>query len=280
MPESRTLISVGVDDIVNPFYSDLSHAINDATKFQAFFQHEFPCGARFEDATLLANPTALEVASALENALEKMTADSIFVFYFAGHGLLTPTGTQKLLCKDADPALADGVDAPGAISSDFINWFSRRGRGKMFFCFDVCRRDIFAQHRGATARNEGASPFREALRTKGRPESEALRWSLYSCGDGQLSRDDGSFVDALLAEMRAILAQGRELKLGDELVDGVAKRLSALGSRPEGHGEPFVLAPAAAAAASELDALKRELETLRRRVAEFEAKERENSGNA
>ena len=267
----REFFGIGVNEYDRDCYNNLSGAIEDASKMGAFFQYGLPEGYRFDRVKLMDNPTESEVSQYLEDAIDRLSADSFFVFYFSGHGLFhRNTGQQFLLCRDASRKLLDGYAGSGALSLDAMRWFSQHGKGNMFFCYDVCRRDILAGPDFG-----GASGFKDA--TSEPPDKRAggsgSRWSLLSCGDGELAQDNGCFVDAFLAEMKDVLKYGRELKLCDELVDGTIERLRRAGvnQTPEsGHsGTTIILAPGLKKGAGG-NGRDEELERLRRRLEELE----------
>ncbi len=243
----RRALVVGVDRYDSEMIMQLRSAVRDARKFAEFFSGELPEERRFE-TTLLANPTSQDVLAALESIQRELDDESTFVLYFAGHGVCVNRGCGRLfLCRDASRYLLSGSTDCGSVSLGVLNEFSREGRGKMFFCFDASRTS--SSERGvasATGTRDVQTVFSSPIPNAG------PRFSLSSCGANKPCADDGAFVDALVAEMRATVAAGRDLVLGDEFVSGVTKRLRDLGSRqtPEASGAPFVLIPSVADAAT------------------------------
>ena len=249
---ARELLAIGVDNYEDPRYARLREAPADAWKFWKFFTQELPPDSRFPvaSAKLMLNPSAAEVDECLNDALKRLDNDSVFVFYFAGHA--TSQNDWSLLCRDAkDSNVNEKTElewrlkahiAAGSLSTAFLKDFSERVRGNAFFCFDICRSAAVLGTRdfGAT------SPFLSSTTAQASPfySGEGLRWSLGSCGRGEHSKDDGAFVDALLAEMRATIESGRELRLDDNLATGVTRRLGGR-QRPSACGSSFVLAPSA-----------------------------------
>ena len=237
----RKALVIGVDRYDSHVIFNLRNAVRDANKLGDFFRKGLPVESRF-DVTLLENPTSGEVLAELKRIQSVLDDESVFAFYFAGHGLHVPRGDYSLVCRDATEYLLDGATDCGAVSAQVVRSFGRDGRGKMFFCFDASRTSS-RSNRGVPS----ATGTRDVHPVFSRPSSfPGPRFFLSSCGANEPCADDGSFVDALVAEMEATVAAGRDLILYDKFVSGIAKRLSAMGreQHPEFSGSPFVLAPA------------------------------------
>ena len=235
----KIALVVGNDIYPEP-YRSLANATTDAGRVAGFLEQRL----RF-DVTPLNNRSASEVMLSLSSLVEKLTDDSQFFFYFAGHGLCVgDSKDQSLLCSDASDLLLDGVvSAPGAISPAALAAISRRGRGDMFFCLDVCRTQTLQQMGGPEIQRGGKGLRDAAAYPNGMKGTvQGRRLVLSSCADGQGAFDDGSFAKALLEEMGRLLDGGYELELGYDLVKMVTKRLK-FGQTPELSGTPFILVP-------------------------------------
>ncbi len=235
----RLALVVGIDIYPAP-YRSLAKATTDAGRVAGFLEQRLGF-----DVTPLNNRTASEVTAALLSLVEELTDDSQFFFYFAGHGLCVGASPeQSLLCSDASKLLLDGVDsAPGAISPKTLITISRKGRGDMFFCLDVCRTQTL-QQKGGPELQRGGEGLRDAVAYPYGKEgkSRGRRLTMSSCADGEGAFDDGSFAKALVAEMGRLLDGGHELELGYDLVKTVTERLNSR-QTPDLSGTPFVLVP-------------------------------------
>ena len=233
----RRALIIGVNEYDSHAIVNLQGAVRDAEVVGEFFRAGLPTESRFE-TTLLLNPTSSEVLAALLAIQKELDDDSTFVFYFAGHALvLKDHSGASLLCRDASEYVLSGATDCGTISPAVLQQFSRNGRGKMFFCFGASRR-------GASARGVSGDSDSFRLRDWWRKPT-AHRFSLYSCHDGECCRDDGVFADTLVAEMKSLVAAGREITLDDKFVEAVAKRMRESEPRqtPDGSGTPFTLVP-------------------------------------
>ncbi len=246
----KIAIVVGVDSYEPP-YNKLTRAIDDARKVAGFLERRLGFKVLF-----LANPTASQVEATLlrvapdpdaplveEDAEYRLEDDSIFFFYFAGHGLCVGGAPgQSLLCSDANSLLVKGVGgALGAVSPDAMSAISRAGRGYMFFCYDVCQ----TAGRAGAAPQEGGAGLRDATAfskdsSGNRSALRGVRLTLSSCADGCQANDDGAFATALVEEMARLLNAGCEVRLDQALVDRVATKLDP-DQRPELAGTPFTL---------------------------------------
>ncbi|MBQ9813180.1 MAG: SUMF1/EgtB/PvdO family nonheme iron enzyme [Thermoguttaceae bacterium] len=242
MGEKFALV-VGNNTYPDP-YRELAKAVEDASEVAGFLKRRLG----FE-TTILYNKTAAEVTKKLRKLVEKLKDDSQFFFYFAGHGLVVGNAeSQSLLCTDADELLLHNVQgAPGAIGPEVLPTISRLGRGDMFFCLDVCRAQTLRQTEGPEIQRGGAGLRNAVSRPQdpgsGRPARIfGRRLTLSSCADGQGANDDGLFATALVDEMERLYEGGYEVRLDQNLVDAVQKRLR-LGQIPALSGTPFVLVP-------------------------------------
>ena len=245
----RELLAIGVETYRDGRFVNLDHTHEDARNVCRFFRKELPKGYRFDRATLMKDPTATEVTRYLEDVLKRLDDDSVFVFYFSGHGLYNrDIERQLLLCADAAGVLADGRDGAGALTLDYMTTFSQRARGKIIFIYDVCREVVERGHKGVVSDYGGATKFMTA--TSEKPDAQRYggtgpRWSFMSCGEGQRAKDDGSFVKAFLGVMRDTVKTGRDLLLENEsFVQRVYYRLEMGNQRPEASGDAIILAPA------------------------------------
>ena len=257
----RVAVVVGVNAYKNPF-NPLFHAVEDARLVAGFLEQRLGFKTIFLD-----NPLASDVESVLDfivrdssDATERfqlpnrteilasdfrLDDDSVFVFYFAGHGMcLGGAPNQSLLCSEANGFLARGrAGASGAISPDVLADLSRSGRGDMFFCYDVCR----TTGRGESAPQEGGAGLRDATAFPKDDEGRSVvvhgaRLTLSSCADGDQANDDGNFATALVREMTLLVDKGLDVRIDQPFVERVASKLED-GQRPELAGTPLILAP-------------------------------------
>ncbi len=241
---------VGNDVYEAKEFADLGGAVRDAEKLAKFFEEKLPTVGGYDAAevrvTLLKNPTSEQVRKEFDAIVRLLDRNSVFVFYFAGHGLCLPgMNRPSLLCRDAMRSLLYGATSAGEISPQFITATSRDGFGDMLFLFDACRNDVFTG-RGESPRQKGMKELcRDAVSRKNRDRNSGNRCTLSSCSDGERASDDGAFLDAILAEWDASLESGDGLAVGWEFTARVSQRLwdARCRQRPEFEGVSFALTP-------------------------------------
>ena len=234
----KLALVVGNDIYPAPFRSLLT-ATTDAGRVAGFLEQRLGF-----DVTPLNNRTASEVMATLSSLVKKLTDDSQFFFYFAGHGLCVGASPkQSLLCSDASELLLDGVDSAGAISPAALAAFSRKGRGDMFFCLDVCRTQTLQQKGGPEIQRGGAGLRDAVARPNGRRGAvRGRRLTLSSCEDGKGASDDGAFANAFIRELTKLKDAGVEGEIGQYLVGAIARRLR-FSQIPQLDGSPFSIFP-------------------------------------
>ncbi len=95
----RIALVIGVNNYSDSYYNDLKGAVTDASLIYGFlqFQNGF-------ETIFLPNPKLEDVLNALTKILARLDDDSVFIFYFAGHGLtIGDSDRAALLCSDATP---------------------------------------------------------------------------------------------------------------------------------------------------------------------------------
>lgn len=253
MPKFYALV-VGIDDYKNKAFNNLTGAVRDAKRMAAFFRERMKVDGGYRAAdvvvVLLENPTSQQVRESFDEIVNRLAEDSVFVFYFAGHGLCLPGAERpSLLCSEAMDALLDGAVGAGELTPQFITAKSRNGVGDMLFVFDVCRNGLYSGRAGDRQRQKGMRGLcRNVVNKKGRARKSGRRCTLSSCSDGEYASDDGAFVDAMLAEWDAALVSNQSVFIGWDFVKRVSNRLRAkrLRQRPELAGTPIALTPGAA----------------------------------
>ena len=255
MGKSFYALIVGVDNYKDEEFKNLTGAVRDAEKLAEFFRDRLTTkGGYSKDQVhivLLKNPKSPEVREKLEDIVKNcLDDDSVFVFYFAGHGLCLPRSDRpSLLCYDAGDALLRGVVSAGEISPDLLLDFSRHGRGSMAFILDACRTNVFSDEgRGGFQRQRGITDFgRDVTNRAEREPDSGGRCLMSSCRDGQRASDNGDYVNSLIEEWDESLSEGRGMAVGFWFSEGVKGRLKSrrLRQRPEFQGDSFALTPGA-----------------------------------
>ena len=234
--DKRFALVVGNDDYPPPF-SRLENAVSDAHKFAAFLKYRL----EFEVKTLF-NKSAAEVESALLELGKKLRDDTLFLFYFAGHGQCVGNSyRQSLLCKDVNEFFLGGINASGVISPEILTKFSRDGSGDMVFLLDACRSQLL-QQRGGPEIQRGGAGLRDVLSSpNGRNGTvRGRRLILSSCADGEGAYDDGRFIGSLIDFSNGRVEGGYELEFGQNLATSIGESLNWR-QTPQCDGSPIVL---------------------------------------
>ena len=241
------------NDVYDPkVFVNLNGAVRDAEKLAKFFEKKLPGADGYQEeqvhVTLLKNPTSEQVRKKFNAIVKHLDDSSVFVFYFAGHGLCLP-GMDKpsLLCSDAMEALKYGAVSAGEISPQFIAATSRDGWGDMLFIFDACRNNIFVDRSVSAKQTRMRGLCRDAVSKRGRDRNSGNRCTLCSCGYGEQANDDGDFINSVIGEWTESLQNGAGLAVGWEFASRVSQRLRAkrCRQRPEFKGDSFALTPGA-----------------------------------
>ncbi|MBR0224465.1 MAG: SUMF1/EgtB/PvdO family nonheme iron enzyme [Thermoguttaceae bacterium] len=242
---------VGVDTYKDDEFRNLEGATRDARELAKFFRERLPSDGGYRESdvevVLLENPTSEEVRDKFHKIVNKLDNESVFVFYFAGHGLcLAGMNQPSLLCIDAMGSLKHGGSSAGEISPQFVTVESRTGRGDMLFIFDVCRTEVFVSRGGHWKQKGMKGLSRNVTNKKKRPRGTGRRCTLSSCSDGEEANDRGYFLKAVIAEWGNSLAQGQGLAVGYEYVGRVKRRLEEYRcwQSPDFEGDSFTLTSA------------------------------------
>ena len=228
----RELLAIGVGDYdQNRVFRRLPKAASDVALMAACFGNSLPEESRFHSQIMI-DPKADEATEAIEEILEKLDANSVFILYFAGHAIQERGNKRQwLLCKNALRCFANGVAGTGAISSVYINSsLERRGKGKIFIIIDACRDDP-TYDRGLGVELTGMDQFGNVERTvtHKRPESQeddaeyqSEIFTLYACQPGKRARD-GALAGALNSVVLNRVKKGAEVRLDDALFADLTK---------------------------------------------------------
>lgn len=270
--DKRFALVVGNDDYPQPFRS-LEKAVSDASDFAAFLKYRLG----FQVTTLF-NKSASEVEAELLNLAKKLRDDTLFLFFFAGHGQCVGNSRgQSLLCKDVNEFSLYGTNGSGVISPETLTIFSRNGRGDMIFLLDACRSQLLQQRSGPEVQRGGAGLRDMVSRPNGQNGAvRGRRLTLSSCADGEGAYDDGRFMKLLIDISRERVDGGYELEISQDLVASIGKGLNWR-QTPELDGSPIVLysgtrgriVPSPSSSHPDVEREK-ELERLRQRVTELE----------
>ncbi|MBS4065569.1 MAG: caspase family protein [Chitinophagaceae bacterium] len=197
------LIIVGINAYKNPRYS-LNYAQKDATAFRAAIER----GSKeiFSGINTYFISDAEATKQGIQNALEKVklnaNADDLFIFYYAGHGVLDEKNEFYLIPYDVTQLYGnDQLLRQSAISSSLIQLYSKDIKAqKQLFILDAC---------------QSAGAFGNAVAMRGAAEEKAIaqlarstgtHW-LTASGSDQFASEfsqlgHGSFTYCLLEALR------------------------------------------------------------------------------
>ncbi|HOX02591.1 MAG TPA: SUMF1/EgtB/PvdO family nonheme iron enzyme [Candidatus Paceibacterota bacterium] len=250
----RVALVVGINRYSDPAVNSLAYADQDATELFALLKY----AAGFHDVRKLAESEAddglvLKTAAAMCAGLQP---GDLFLFYFAGHGYEL-NGRHLLLGPEA--ALDELVYYRHAVPVDLLrDKTSREGVARLFI-LDACRRNLLRARDGGVQGMRGSGILRELVAGAGRRLAGGPLSVLVSCEeDGQAQEvpdlRHGLFSQALIEELQAALAEGREVRVDDQFEEHMRQRMGVLaerhhlagGQRPwtQRSGDPPVLAPA------------------------------------
>ena len=187
----RYAFFVGVDDYSNGI-TPLKCACNDASTLALKFS-----AAGFESLLIPEKEAeSSKIIQKLRTFCQKITADDLLVFYFAGHGH-EYDGKHYLLARDGDPELRD----IGNISLDSILTVTQKTQARRLFILDCCRDNLLAGRSTAYACETARSiALDNALKVKSGLIPPLI---LSSCSSGEKAFEDqksghGYFTQALL----------------------------------------------------------------------------------
>ncbi|MBR0224928.1 MAG: SUMF1/EgtB/PvdO family nonheme iron enzyme [Thermoguttaceae bacterium] len=229
----RELLAIGVGDYdQDSVFRRLPKAASDVALMAACFGNSLPEESRFHSQIMI-NPRADEATEAIEEILEKLDANSVFILYFAGHAIQERGNKRQwLLCKNALACFANGNVGTGAISSEYFNdSLARRGKGKIFSIIDACREDP-TYDKGLGVELTGMDQFGNVEQTdrtvshkrtesqEDDAEYQSEMFTLYACQPRKRARD-GVFARALNSAVLKRVKKGAEVRLDDAFVADV-----------------------------------------------------------
>ena len=231
----RELLAIGVGNYdQDSVFRRLPKAASDVALMAACFGNSLPEESRFHSQIMI-DPKADEAAEAIEEILEKLDANSVFILYFAGHAIQERGNKRQwLLCKNALACFANGNVGTGAISSEYFNdSLARRGKGKIFSIIDACREDP-TYDKGLGVELTGMDQFGNVEQTdrtvshkrtesqEDDAEYQSEMFTLYACQPGKRARD-GALAGALNSVVLNRVKKGAEVRLDDALFADLTK---------------------------------------------------------
>lgn len=227
----RYALLVGVDTYRDPQIRDLSYSVADA----------FSLNAVFEDldyqTKVLANPTRLQLITAIRECNNLLRAGDKFFFYFAGHGWTTDGGAHLLFCSDDvyDPNgnLNAGLSFDGLKTETIGNGYDR------VFVLDACRNHFREGVRDVvdnTTRN--LRPISELLEDGGRWNDVGSLAVIRSCSQNEhaieiVAEQHGLFTLAMRNVLRAAIRDGQRLFWGTEFCGEIIAEMNGIAARHE-----------------------------------------------
>ncbi len=166
------VVVVGINKYKNSKYN-LNYAIADATSFKE--------GIEKSSSTIFSkinmafindeNATKTNIVSALETIKTRATAKDVFIFYYAGHGVMNDKKEFYLVPHDVTQIYgADGALAQKGLSANQLQQFSKEIKAqKQLFILDAC---------------QSAAALEQVVAARGAPEEKAI---------AQLARATGTY---------------------------------------------------------------------------------------
>ncbi|MBR4171240.1 MAG: SUMF1/EgtB/PvdO family nonheme iron enzyme [Kiritimatiellae bacterium] len=214
----RKALFVGVNEYQDAQIENLRYAVGDASEIQAQFKF---CG--FE-TKLLPDPARGDVEKWVEAMTAGLGTGDLFVFYFAGHGFMSPGGGDELLfCKDDKYANLQYNRA--GIPFSMLRDITLRNGQNSIFILDACRSNFFSGQRGK-AKPRDLVPMSAMMGNRGGGTYAVWR----SCGSGQSALEleslgHGIFTYAIDRVMTHCRDKKQELVFGNSFLKQVYERM-------------------------------------------------------
>lgn len=240
----RVALFVGVDNYDDPTITPLHGAVADATAFR-----DFSARHRLfdEEPAVLVNPSVADVQTKVNELTRHLAPGSVFLFFFAGHGVEQNQGHQQFLCcRDTHRAGRRHVNP--AYSLDLL--VDDEADFHRIVLIDACRSPLEAGRAIGDTRQESPrylveNPryLEEVCDRIAQADGNENRGSvtvLHSCDQGKISREfiapdgqfHGLFTWALLDELEEATARHKPVEIDSGLQDRLQKRMEKLSETP------------------------------------------------
>ncbi len=167
------MLVIGINDYKKSTYK-LNYAVADAVSFKTAIETGAKDIFASVNVTLITNTeaTKIKINSAFENIISKATQNDVFIFYYAGHGVMSEETKSKyyIIPYDVIQLYGDNNMLQSlAISQDELLTYSTRIKAqKQMFVFDACQ----------------SGAMTESLAQRGASEEKAI---------AQLARSTGTY---------------------------------------------------------------------------------------
>ena len=138
--ETPYAIIVGVNNYRDPNIPDLNFCIADAQDIMNTLLNSTMWSR--ENIIYLPDATKTEIENAIENVRVKMVPDSLILFYFSGHGTLSPDGSHAYICP------ADSIGSVFSFANDIEDdelerWLDDIPTNRRCIILDTCYSGAF-----------------------------------------------------------------------------------------------------------------------------------------
>lgn len=225
----KKALFVGVDDYKDPQIRNLSFSLADAFSLNAVFEN------LGYDTKVLANPTRLDLITAIRECNQSLKQGDSFFFYFAGHGWTTTGGVHLLFCSDDvyDPNgnFNAGVSFGGLKAETTGNGYNRA------FVLDACRSHFLEGARDVVDNTtRDLRPIGELLEEDNQQNNAGSLAVIRSCSQNEhaieiAAAQHGLFTLAMQSVMRGAIQEGRQLSFGTEFCSEITAEMRAFANK-------------------------------------------------
>jgi len=135
-------IIVGVNDYIDPDVIDLNFCIDDAQDIRNTLLNSTMWSS--ENIVYLPDATKTEIENAIEDVRVKIERDGLIIFYFAGHGNLSPDGSRAYICP-ADSIKSDTSFANDIEDVELERWLDGIPTSRRCVILDTCFSGAFIE---------------------------------------------------------------------------------------------------------------------------------------
>ena len=225
----KKALLVGVDTYQDPQIRNLAYSVADAFSLESVF----------EDlgyiTRVLANPTRLQLITAIRECNANLGAGDSFFFYFAGHGWTTAGGAHLLFCSDDvyDPNgnFNAGLSFSGLKAETIGNGYDRA------FVLDACRNHFREGARDvADNTTRDLRPINELIGDGAQRNNAGSLAVIRSCSQNEhaveiAAEQHGLFTLAMRSVLRNAIKNGQELFWGTEFCGDIQNKMRDIAVR-------------------------------------------------
>ena len=138
------MLVIGINEYKNPKYN-LNYAVADATSFKEKLSQGMQEISSAVNATTIFNSNAnkTEILSNFQNIIDKANPQDIFIFYYAGHGVMTQDDSKEFYIVPFDVTQLygadDGLRAKGFSANELKELAAKIPAQKQLYILDACQ---------------------------------------------------------------------------------------------------------------------------------------------